>query len=168
MYALKTSPAFEVALMMGIRLAGVRPDGAGAIDRYARHVGVGFQVLNDLKDWHGDPENARQAAGDLLGGRPTVMWALARERLPAADLGRLSRAAEDARGEDGAAVAVIAEARRLYEAADVFSRAAAIVDAQRTAALAAAATCRRGRLREVLEFLLDLAVPEGAAGHLVG
>jgi hypothetical protein len=63
---------------------------------------------------------------------------------------------------------VIAEARRLYEAADVFDRAAAIVDAQRTAALAAAATCRRGRLREVLEFLLDLAVPEGAAGHLVG
>jgi geranylgeranyl pyrophosphate synthase len=154
MYALKTSPAFEVALTMGIRLAGVRPDGAGAIDRYARHVGVGFQVLNDLKDWHGDPENARQAAGDLLGGRPTVMWALARERLPAADLTRLSRAAEDARG--------------LYEAADVFDRAAAIVDAQRTAALAAAATCRRGRLREVLEFLLDLAVPEGAAGHLVG
>ena len=168
MYALKTSPAFEVALTMGIRLAGVRPDGAGAIDRYARHVGVGFQVLNDLKDWHGDPENARQAAGDLLGGRPTVMWALARERLPAADLTRLSRAAEDARGEDGAAAAVIAEARRLYEAADVFDRAAAIVDAQRTAALAAAATCRRGRLREVLEFLLDLAVPEGAAGHLVG
>lgn len=168
MYALKTSPAFEVALTMGIRLAGVRPDGAGAIDRYARHVGVGFQVLNDLKDWHGDPENARQAAGDLLGGRPTVMWALARERLSAADLNRLSRSAEDARGEDGAAAAVIAEARRLYEAADVFGRAAAIVDAQRTTALAAAATCRRGRLRDVLEFLLDLAVPEGAAGHLVG
>jgi hypothetical protein len=30
------------------------------------------------------------------------------------------------------------------------------------------ATCRLRRLREVLEFLLDLAVPEQAASQLVG
>ncbi len=168
-YGLKTSPAFEVALSIGVRLAGVSPAEAGAIDRYARHVGIGFQVLNDLKDWHGDPENARHAAGDLLGGRPTVMWALARERVAAADLQRLSRLAEEARLPGGPSAAdVIAEARRLYGAADVFSRAANIVDAERAGALAAAATCRRPRLREVFEFLLDLAVPEGAAAQLVG
>ena len=63
---------------------------------------------------------------------------------------------------------VIAEARRLYGAADVFSRAAGIIDAERAGALAAAATCRHPRLREVYEFLLDLAVPEGAAARLVG
>ena len=168
-YGLKTSPAFEVALSIGVRLAGVVPTAAGAIDRYARHVGVGFQVLNDLKDWHGDPENARHAAGDLLGGRPTVMWALARERVPAADLQRLSRLAEEARLPGGPSSAdVIAAARRLYGSADVFARAASIVDAERAGALAAAATCRRSRLREVFEFLLDLAVPEGAAAQLVG
>jgi geranylgeranyl pyrophosphate synthase len=168
-YGLKTSPAFEVALSIGVRLAGVIPMAAGAIDRYARHVGVGFQVLNDLKDWHGDPENARHAAGDLLGGRPTVMWALARERVPAADLQRLSRLANDARLPGGPSSAdVIAAARRLYGSADVFARAASIVDAERAGALAAAATCRRPRLREVFEFLLDLAVPEGAAAQLVG
>ena len=168
-YALKTSPAFEVALSIGIRLAGVLPGNAGAVERYARHVGVGFQVLNDLKDWHGDPENARQAAGDLLGGRPTVMWALARERVAADELRRLSRLADEARQTGGPSAAeVIAEARRLYGAADVFARAASIVDAERAGALAAAATCRQPRLREVFEFLLDLAVPEGAAAHLVG
>ncbi len=168
-YGLKTSPAFEVALSIGVRLSGVSPKEAGAIDRYARHVGVGFQVLNDLKDWHGDPENARHAAGDLLGGRPTVMWALARERVDAADLQRLSRLAEEAGLPGGPSAAdVIAEARRLYEAADVFDRAAMIVDAERAGALAAAATCRHPRLREVFEFLLDLAVPEGAAAQLVG
>jgi len=168
-YALKTSPAFEVALSIGIRLAGVLPGSAGAVERYARHVGVGFQVLNDLKDWHGDPENDRQAAGDLLGGRPTVMWALARERVAADALARLSRLAVQTRQPGGPSAAeVIAEARRLYEAADVFARAANIVDAERAGALAAAATCRQPRLREVFEFLLDLAVPEGAASRLVG
>jgi hypothetical protein len=49
--------------------------------------------------------------------------------------------------------------------ADVFARAAAIVDDQRRQALAALASCRLGRLREVLEFLLDLAVPEQAAAQ---
>jgi hypothetical protein len=44
----------------------------------------------------------------------------------------------------------------------------AIVDEQRGRAAAAAATCRHSRLREVLEFLLDLAVPEQAALSMVG
>jgi len=46
--------------------------------------------------------------------------------------------------------AAIGEARRLYMQADVFARAAAIVDDQRRQALAALASCRLGRLREVL------------------
>jgi hypothetical protein len=97
------------------------------------------------------------------------MWALARERVPAAELQRLSRLADEARLPGGPSSAdVIAAARRLYGSADVFTRAVNIVDAERAGALAAAATCRRPRLREVFEFLLDLAVPEGAAAQLVG
>ncbi|NDC63759.1 MAG: polyprenyl synthetase family protein [Planctomycetia bacterium] len=158
-YSLKTSPAFEAAVGMGIRLAGVNPADVGAIDRYARHVGTGFQVLNDLKDW----------SGDLLGGRPTLMWALALERLGPAEAGRLRTLAASAADADEANVAAaIAEARRLYESADVFSRAAEIVARERAAAAAAAATCRLPRLREVLEFLLDLAVPEQASSSFVG
>lgn len=169
-YALKTSPAFEAAVAMGIRLAGIQPEAAGAIGRYAQHVGTGFQVLNDLKDWCGDIENDRRAAGDLLGGRPTVMWALALERLPASAVERLGGLACEAARDDGAAevAAAIAAARELYAEADVFVRAAAIVDEQRRLAAAAAATCGFGRLREVLDFLLDLAVPEQAAAQFGG
>jgi geranylgeranyl pyrophosphate synthase len=165
-YGLKTAPAFEAAVAMGIRLAGLVPAEAAAIDRYARHVGTGFQVLNDLKDWGGDLENNRHAAGDLLGGRPTLMWALALERLPADAVDRLVELARLAGGEqvvEAEAVAALAEARRLYEQADVFMRAATIVEEERRRATAAVAGCRLGRLREVLEFLLDLAVPEQAA-----
>lgn len=169
MYGLKTSPAFEAAVAIGIRVAGLDPAAAGAIDRYALHVGTGFQVLNDLKDWAGDVENARRAAGDLLGGRPTLLWALALERLPADDVERL-RAMADAAGrpdaDEAAVTRCLAEARRLYAAADVFRRAGEIAAEQRGQAAAALATCRFRRLREVLEFLLDLAVPaqSNAAG----
>jgi hypothetical protein len=64
--------------------------------------------------------------------------------------------------------AAINEARMLYREADVFRRAADIVAVERSQAAAAAAACRYPRLREVLEFLLDLAVPEQAAASMVG
>jgi geranylgeranyl pyrophosphate synthase len=170
MYGLKTSPAFEAAVAMGIRLAGLQPAEAAAVDRYARHVGTGFQVLNDLKDWAGDLENNRQAAGDLLGGRPTLMWALALERLPGESIERLVSLAARAGGPGASerdVAEAIGEARRLFAAADVFTRAAAIVEQERRQASAAVASCRLARLREVLEFLLDLAVPEQAAAQFV-
>ncbi len=167
-YGLKTSPAFEAAVSMGIRLAGVQPAEAGQIGGYALHVGTGFQVLNDLKDWSGDLENNRRAAGDLLGGRPTVMWAVAMERLEDADRFRLRQLALAAsRGEGGGAgiATAVAEVRELYAKAGVFEQAAKIVAEERRLAAAAAATCRWRRLRDVLEFLLDLAVPEQAASQ---
>ena len=165
-YGLKTSPAFEAAVAMGIRLAGIQPAAAGAIGPYALHVGVGFQMLNDLKDWSGDLENNRRAAGDLLGGRPTVMWALAMERLTAEEcchLQAVALSAGRAEAAEAEIVAAVAEARRLFIKAGVFERAAGIVAEERALAAAAAATCRWPRLRDVLEFLLDLAVPEQAA-----
>ena len=166
-YGLKTSPAFEAAIALGIRLAGIQPAEAGAIDRYALHVGAGFQVFNDLKDWSGDLENDRRAAGDLIGGRPTVLWALAIEGLGPADAERLFAIAREAGrpGADEAAVAAaVVEARSLYERVDVIGKATRIAARQRQLAAEAVASCRLRRLREVLEFLLDLAVPDVWAG----
>ena len=167
MYGLKTSPAFEAAVALGIRLAGVAPVAVVDVTRYALHVGTGFQVLNDLKDWAGDLENNRRAAGDLLGGRPTLMWALALDRLPAASIDRLRSLAADAADGDSEerVAACVAEVRQLYEQAGVFARAAEIVAGERAAAAKAVAACRLSRLRDVLEFLLDLAVPEDAASQ---
>ena len=173
-YGLKTSPAFEAAVTIGIRLAGLKPAEAGAIDRYSLHVGTGFQVLNDLKDWCGDLENNRRAAGDVLGGRPTVLWALALARLSSSDAQRLLALAQSVSHHrspelltEELIVEAIAEIRRLYTRADVFTQTALILEEQRTLAAAAAATCRFGHLRDVLEFLLDLAVPERAASQFL-
>ncbi len=50
-YALKTSPAFEAALYAGLRLAASRETHEKMIVEFSRHLGVAFQILNDLKDW---------------------------------------------------------------------------------------------------------------------
>lgn len=168
-YGLKTSPAFEAAVAMGIRLAGIAPLEAAAVDQYALHVGTGFQVLNDLKDWQGDLENDRRVAGDLLGGRPTVMWAIARQHLAPEDrasLEQIGREAADPGATQERHAQAIRAARRLYHKAGLFTRAADIVADQRAAATVALSRCRLPRLREVLEFLLDLAVPEQAVDDL--
>jgi geranylgeranyl pyrophosphate synthase len=120
-------------------------------------------VFNDLKDWAGDIENDRRAAGDLIGGRPTVLWALAVEGLSAVHAERLFAVAREAGRPDLDEAAVsrcIAEVRGLYERADVVGKATRIAEQQRRLAVEAAASCRLRRLRDVLEFLLDLAVPQ--------
>ena len=48
-----------------------------AVARFARHVGIAFQILNDLDDWDDDQPNKGNTGTDVLGGRPTVLWALA-------------------------------------------------------------------------------------------
>jgi geranylgeranyl pyrophosphate synthase len=161
-YGLKTSPAFEAAVALGVRLAGADPTKVAAIGRYALHVGTGFQVLNDLKDWAGDLENERRAAGDLIGGRPTLLWALAVEGLEPADRAALVEAA--ARARQAGDAAALAEVRQFYDRAGVATKATRIAAKQRLLAGEVVAACGMPRLREVLEFLLDLAVPAGATG----
>ena len=166
-YGLKTSPAFEAAVALGVRLAGLVPEQVAPIGRYALHVGTGFQILNDLKDWAGDLENDRRAAGDLIGGRPTLLWALAVEGLSPVDAERLRVVARESRRRDAdesVVAAAVAEARMLYDRAGVIEKATRIAGTQRQRAEEAIGSCRLRNLREVLEFLLDLAVPKAGAG----
>ena len=72
-YALKTAPAFEAALLAGARLAGPVDAVREPIARYARHLGVAYQIVNDLIDWAPDDDNKLDQATDLLAGRPTVL-----------------------------------------------------------------------------------------------
>ena len=76
-YALKTAPAFEAALFSGVRLAGPADAYREMVSRFSRHLGVAFQIRNDLDDWTADPANKHHHGTDVIGGRPTVLWALA-------------------------------------------------------------------------------------------
>jgi len=68
-YALKTAPAFAAALASGVILGGLETELSGRLEAIARHVGVGFQLLNDLTDW----------SEDIRAGRPTYLTATAAE-----------------------------------------------------------------------------------------
>ncbi len=90
-YALKTAPAFEAALYVGLRLAGPVEPLQPILTRYSRQLGVAFQIQNDLADWDSDHTNKRTAGADVLGARPTILWALARQGLPPPEAQRLDQ-----------------------------------------------------------------------------
>ena len=93
----KTTPAFEAALLAGIRLAGPVEPYREPVVRFARHVGVAYQIVNDLDDWKAHDRNKRQSGSDLLSGRPTVLWALALENLSENDGRELEDLLDDRR-----------------------------------------------------------------------
>jgi geranylgeranyl pyrophosphate synthase len=150
-YALKTAPAFEAALYSGMRLAGPVNGGADFVGQFARNLGVAFQVLNDLGDWKGDSHNKLLAAGDVLGGRPTVLWALALEGLAGEDRAQLEALA----AQKPATAETLARIRALYQKADVFDKATRLVEKYQERAEAVADEVQPEELRRLLYFLVD-------------
>jgi geranylgeranyl pyrophosphate synthase len=151
-YALKTSPAFEAALYSGVRLAGPADDYVEAIKQFSRNMGVAFQILNDLKDWRGDSDNKLFAGGDTLGGRPTVLWALAIEGLPKSEqVELLELVANENVGDEYR----ISRVRQLYEQADVFEKAHRLVDKHQQRAEAIADALEPEELRRLFYYLID-------------
>ncbi len=158
-YALKTAPAFEAALFSGLRLAGPIDTYLEPITQFARNLGVAFQILNDLGDWRGDNHNKLLAAGDVLGGRPTVLWALALEGLKDDRREELARLVASERVND----AVVAGVRQLYNEAGVFEKASRLVDKYRQRAEAIADEIEPVELRELLYYLIDTVLSDDHA-----
>ena len=152
-YALKTAPAFEAALYSGIRLAGDASPYVEAIRTFSRNLGVGFQILNDLQDWNGDTANKVAAAGDVLGGRPTLLLALALESLPAESQAELLDIVSGR--SDTEASRRIATVRRLYQQANVFETARKLIDKHQERAEAIADQIKPEPLRRLFYFLID-------------
>ncbi len=152
-YALKTSPAFEAALYTGARLAGNADSMEKAIHVYARNIGVAFQILNDLGDWEGDTHNKLAAGGDVLGGRPTLLWALAMARLPEAEQEQLlSLVDADCELSDHERISRV---EKLYRKANVFEQARMLVEKHEQRALEAAATIDSEPMQRLLLYLVD-------------
>ncbi|TWT69195.1 polyprenyl synthetase family protein [Crateriforma conspicua] len=154
-YALKTSPAFEAALFSGIRLAGDATEYVEPIRKFCRNLGVAFQILNDIGDFS-DPDNKVVGGGDVLGGRPTLLYALALQSLDDRDSRRLMELAtprEDAMEKENSER--LAEIRRLYHRGDVFSTAMTLVDKHQARAEQVADEISPDSLRRLLYFLVD-------------
>jgi len=151
-YALKTAPAFEAALLSGARLAGPIDALSQPLRNFARDMGVAFQILNDLKDWDGDDHNKMSAGGDVLGGRPTILWALALAALSEKERDELESLAAE---REMLAEMKVAKVRRLYQAAGAFEQARRLVDKYQERAEAVADAIECEELRRLMYYLID-------------
>jgi geranylgeranyl pyrophosphate synthase len=151
-YALKTSPAFEAALYAGLRLAGPIAPYEEMIPVFTRHLGVGFQILNDLKDWQEDNHNKLVAGQDAQSLRPTLLLALAFESATPAQRAELDAIVAD-RGSD---VLRTGRLRRIFEECSVFDKAHGLVEKSRARAEALADEVQPDSLRQLLYFLVDM------------
>ncbi len=160
-YALKTAPAFEAALFTGARLAGPADKYVEPIKQFARNLGVAFQSLNDLNDWDEGAHNKLAAGGDVTGGRPTVLWALALEALAAAKQAELldlvvnSDAGNATEGVPYSAAERLARVRSFYEEAGVFDKAWRLIEKHQERAEKIADETEPEELRALLYYLID-------------
>lgn len=155
-YALKTSPAFEAALYAGVRMTGSAGEYEGLISSFSRQIGVGFQILNDLKDWRGDDNNKLISGQDALAMRPTLLLALA---LQSGDEQQKAELKEILNGGPSDYVR-INRLRKIYESCDVFTKAEVLVDKSRERAEELAESVKNEDLKQLLKFFCETVLAE--------
>ncbi len=157
LYALKTSPAFEAALYAGLRMAGPMDQYETMVPTFCRHLGAGFQILNDLQDWDEQAPNKLLSGRDAELAKPTLLLALALDAAKGA-------ARHDLESVITGSLPPLIRAEKLgqfYRKLGVFERAEALVDKCRTRAETLADEIQPEPLRRLMYFLIDtvLAAP---------
>lgn len=155
-YALKTAPAFEAALFAGVRMAGPADAYEATISEYCRHLGIGFQILNDLKDWAGDHNNKLVSGQDAQALRPTLLLALALEVSSPDQFGEL----ESLIANDDLDHLRPERFRAVFHECGVFKQARELVEQSRQQAQRLADHVEPKELRRLLHFLVDTVLAE--------
>lgn len=101
----KTASLFGFACRAGARAAGAPAERVASVGRMGEHVGIAFQVIDDVLDLDGDAEHVGKRLGaDLAEGKTTLPLAYAL----AEDASRLRVLLPAARGGDVAAACAVA------------------------------------------------------------
>lgn len=126
---LKTAELFRVSCFLGARLAGFDAGYVEAASRFGRHLGIAYQIYDDLVDFFGDETRIGKTLGtDLASGKLTLPLLALLDRLPAAE--RVAFVAEITGGCPPQPALRLRQMRDL----DVFSVVAAAVQAEIDAA----------------------------------
>ncbi|HEU5078193.1 MAG TPA: polyprenyl synthetase family protein [Opitutaceae bacterium] len=79
---LKTAELFRVSCFLGSHLAGFDARYVEATSHFARHLGIAYQIYDDLADFFGDEKNIGKTLGtDLASGKLTLPMLTLLERL---------------------------------------------------------------------------------------
>jgi octaprenyl-diphosphate synthase len=108
----KTGALIAAACEAGVLLAGGDAAQRAAIRRYGENIGVAFQIIDDLLDYQGDPDQTGKAVGnDLVEGKMTLPLIHAWQQAEPADKrsleGILAAGAAERRGRFAAVKAII-------------------------------------------------------------
>jgi octaprenyl-diphosphate synthase len=88
---LKTAELFRVSCYLGARLAGSEEGYVDASDRFGRHLGIAYQIYDDLADFFGREEKIGKTLGtDLASGKLTLPLFVLLDRLPPYERAALS------------------------------------------------------------------------------
>ena len=80
---MKTAELFEVACRLGAKVAGYPEDFSEAAGRFGRHLGIAYQIFDDLVDLYADESMIGKTLGtDLDKGKFTLPLLLLLEKLP--------------------------------------------------------------------------------------
>jgi geranylgeranyl diphosphate synthase type II len=104
MHARKTGALIRAAAVMGAVTAGADASATAAIDRYARELGLAFQIIDDVLDVEGSDAALGKTAGkDAASGKPTYpsLYGIEQSRRLAAACIERAKAALDAEGIEG-------------------------------------------------------------------
>ncbi len=94
---LKTAELFRVSCFLGARLANTSEGFVDAAARFGRHLGIAYQIYDDLADFFGEEKRIGKTLGtDLASGKLTLPLLVLMERLDSAGRGEL---AAEIRGE---------------------------------------------------------------------
>jgi geranylgeranyl diphosphate synthase type II len=88
MHGRKTGALIRAAATVGAIMAGADEAALFAVEDYGRHVGLAFQIVDDILDVEGDAKDLGKTAGkDAIAGKPTYpsIFGLAASRRLAAD-----------------------------------------------------------------------------------
>lgn len=88
---LKTAELFRVSCFLGARLGGYGPGFVEAASRFGRHLGIAYQIYDDLVDFFGEEKRIGKTLGtDLASGKLTLPLLTLLERLPAPEAAALA------------------------------------------------------------------------------
>lgn len=88
---LKTAELFRASCFLGALLGGFPPGFVDAASRFGRHLGIAYQIYDDLVDFFGSEARIGKTLGtDLASGKLTLPLLVLMERLPSAEAAALT------------------------------------------------------------------------------
>lgn len=111
MIDLKTAELFRVSCFLGARLAGYAAGFVAAADRFGHHLGIAYQIYDDLVDFVGEEKRIGKTLGtDLATGKLTLPLMLLLDKVSAEE-----RTAITAAMRDGHSPGLAASKQRMQE-----------------------------------------------------